>query len=194
MKKLLTAILTAVIAIAAVAPLSASSSRRDLYRYNRLRDEACEKNLHALYSLLKQYASANKGLLPVANNYDGLKSVLPANITAAQLYCQASRGKKPQKNNDLNNKNISYIYFGGVNLNIALKNCPKLILLCDKPDSRHCYALLADGSVVDVKSLPGKPKISNCQDIVKALAEAYNYPADVLESMLVKAKEAESAL
>ena len=188
MKKLLTAMLTSLIAFTAVTPVFASSNRSDLYRFNRLRDEACEKNMHALYTLLQQYATANNGLLPTPNNFDGLKMLFPNGITIPQLLCSAARGKTPKKERDLNNKTISYIYFGGVNLKLAIKDCPKLILLCDKPDSRHCFALLADGSVVDVKSLPGKPKISNCQELVALLNSVYKYPPALLKLLQSKAK------
>lgn len=174
--------------------LNASDSKRDLYRRNRIRDNACQNNLQTFYSMLKFYADQHKNQLPAGNNLEGLRALFEYSPALKIFSCDAARAKKAKRPKDLDEKSLAYIYFGGVNLANALRICPKLVLMCDKPDSRHLNVLLADGSIVELQPRKLNRKISNCQDIVETLNHLYSYPTDVLKNLRVKAKAIDSKL
>ena len=180
------------IAIGGMPSAVGSDSRDYLYRRNRLRGEDCQANLRLIYRYLKNYAANHNGKLPAADNSRGLRELLVYGIELPAFQCEAAKSKKAKKIEEFNDDTTPYFYFGGVNLPQTEKICPKLLLLCDRPDSRHCNVLLADGTVLNLEKTNIKPlperKISNCQDIVEFLNDIYHYPTDVLGTLRIKAR------
>ena len=188
MSKLLMILLVGTVCASTLTPLFASSSRRDIILERKQRDDRCRNNLTLLYGRLSSYATKNKGVLPNANNAAGLLQVIDVDKDYKYFHCNASRLKKIRHAKDLKAENIPYIYFGGINLTSALKRCPQIPLVADRPDSRHCFVLLADGSVIELEKNKIKRKISNCLDLIEVLNEMYKYPADVLKALRIKAQ------
>ena len=188
MFKFLMILLVGTVCASTLTPLFASSSRRDIVLDRKKQNDRCRNNLTVLYGRLSSYATKNEGALPNANNAAGLLKVVNANTDYKHFLCNASRLKKIRHSKDLTAENIPYIYFGGINLTSALKRCPQIPLVADRPDSRHCFVLLADGSVIELEKNKTKRKISNCLDLIEVLNGMYKYPADVLDSLRIKAK------
>lgn len=187
MRKIISILFLGVIFSAMTIPALAID-KRDLYIRNKIRDDRCQKNLAALYERLKFYAETHNGNLPQANNGAGLLQAADEKNDYKYFLCNASRLKKIRHEKDLKAENVPYIYFGGINLPAALKRCPQLPLVADRPDARHYFVLLADGTVIELEPAKVKRKISNCLDMLEMLNDMYHYPADVLESMRIKAK------
>lgn len=167
--------------------------KRDYLIRNKMRDDRCRKNLAGIYEMLKFYAGKNNGKLPLANNAAGLLQVVSEKNDHKYFLCNASRLKKIRHAKDLQPGNVPYIYFGGINLNTALKRCPQIPLVADRPDARHYFVLLANGEVIELKPSKAKRRISNCLDMVEMLNEIYQYPADVLDYLRLKARSIDRA-
>lgn len=174
--------------------VAAKDTKRDIILQRRERNRDCQTNLSALYECLKFYASRNNGKLPSKNNAAGLLELLKYEATYKYFQCDAARTKKIRRAKDLQAENIPYIYFGGINLNSARKQCPKLIIMADRPDSRHLFVLLADGTVTEITGKKTKRKISNCTDLVEAMNDIYKYPASILNALRSKAKAMDNQL
>ena len=187
MRKIISILFLGVLFPAAALPALATD-KRDLYIRNKIRDDRCQKNLGALYERLKFYAEKHNGNLPQANNGAGLLQAVDEKNDHKYFLCNASRLKKIRHERDLKVENVPYIYFGDINLPAALKQCPQLPLVADRPDAKHYFVLLADGTVIELKPAKAKRKISNCMDMLEMLNDMYHYPADVLEAMRIKAR------
>ena len=200
--------LTAVICISSLwlaCDLQAGTdSRRNQMLMLRAKQDECSSNLKNFYSSLKLYAALNQGNLPEKNNFAGLNELTRHGITYSEFYCKNYRGKKykykakeSKKNKErrkFTEANSPYIYFGGINLNDAVNSTPKLVIMCDKPNSRHLNVLLADGSVIKIESGKGRDKISNTADIVNALNKRYKYPAVIFQALCNKARSIDAEL
>ena len=192
MRKLLPGIVCAM--LLGAASIACGSDRTKYYRYMRTQKEHCTRNLSGLYGFLKFYAENNHGKLPAADNGAGLV-LLAQHGAAPELFnCEAAKGKKIKKSSDLKAENIPFIYFGNANLFQVLKKCPQMILICDRPDSRHCNVLLADGTTFELNEkirllkLKKNYKPATCLEVVEVLYHIYKYPPDVLEVLRQKAR------
>ena len=187
MKRAVRFFLAAVIFTGVISEVSANT-RRDVFIQKRVRADNCRGNLSALYGCLKSYAAANNGMLPKENGAAGLVKLLNYGATVDNFRCQAAKRDKPKKVKDLDWKTVPYLYFGGGNLEKIIKKHPRQLLMIDRPDSRHCNALLADGTVVEINTSKFKRKISNCVDLVEVVGMMMGYSSDVLEPLRVKAR------
>ncbi len=186
--------LLAVSIFAGALELQGNTSRRKRAQLEEKNKDLCMSNLKSFYASLKLYAATNNGVMPGKNNFAGLQMLLKHGITSKEFSCKAYRGKKLREKNTLSEAFSPYIYFGGINLAQAIKKCPKLVIMCDKPGSRHVTVLLADGSVERLDAKKYKIDISNVQSIVTLLNTIYKYPASELKSLQTKAKAMDKSL
>lgn len=173
--------------------------RRDYYRYTRVHKERCSQNLAHLYNCLKFCADSNNGKLPAADNGAGLMELLRYGALPEHFLCEVAKGKKIRKRSDLVPENIPYVYFGGANLDEALRQCPDMVLAFDKPNTRHCNILLANGTVFELNDrlremkIKKNRKIETCLDVVEILNYIYKYPPEVLTVLRRKARSMDKA-
>ena len=132
--------------------------------------------------------------MPRKDNYAGLQILLKHGITRNDFICKAYRGKKLREKSTLAEEFSPYIYFGGVNLVQAIKKCPKLLIMADKPGSRHITVLLADGTIERLELKKRDVDITNVQSLVEYLNTIYKYPASELKSLRTKAKAMDRVL
>ena len=187
MKKL-TLMLFALLLVVGSMDLQGNTSRR---RRSQLEDkdkDLCMSHLRSFYGSLKLYSAANNGVMPRKDNYAGLQILLKHGITRNDFICKAYRGKKLREKSTLAEEFSPYIYFGGVNLVQAIKKCPKLLIMADKPGSRHITVLLADGTIERLELKKRDVDITNVQSLVEYLNTIYKYPASELKSLRTKAK------
>ena len=174
--------------------LQGNTSRR---RRSQLEDkdkDLCMSHLRSFYGSLKLYSAANNGVMPRKDNYAGLQILLKHGITRNDFICKAYRGKKLREKSTLAEEFSPYIYFGGVNLVQAIKKCPKLLIMADKPGSRHITVLLADGTIERLELKKRDVDITNVQSLVEYLNTIYKYPASELKSLRTKAKAMDRVL
>ncbi|MBR2357533.1 MAG: hypothetical protein IKA65_05875 [Lentisphaeria bacterium] len=193
MKKL-TLTLFALLLVVGSMDLQGNTSRR---RRSQLEDkdkDLCMSHLRSFYGSLKLYSAANNGVMPRKDNYAGLQILLKHGITRNDFICKAYRGKKLREKSTLAEEFSPYIYFGGVNLVQAIKKCPKLLIMADKPGSRHITVLLADGTIERLELKKRDVDITNVQSLVEYLNTIYKYPASELKSLRTKAKAMDRVL
>ena len=193
MKKL-TFMLFALLLLVGSMDLQGNTSRR---RRSQLEDkdkDLCMSHLRSFYGSLKLYSAANNGVMPRKDNYAGLQILLKHGITRNDFICKAYRGKKLREKSTLAEEFSPYIYFGGVNLVQAIKKCPKLLIMADKPGSRHITVLLADGTIERLELKKRDVDITNVQSLVEYLNTIYKYPASELKSLRTKAKAMDRVL
>ena len=193
MKKL-TLMLFALLLVVGSMDLQGNTSRR---RRSQLEDkdkDLCMSHLRSFYGSLKLYSAANNGVMPRKDNYAGLQILLKHGITRNDFICKAYRGKKLREKSTLAEEFSPYIYFGGVNLVQAIKKCPKLLIMADKPGSRHITVLLADGTIERLELKKRDVDITNVQSLVEYLNTIYKYPASELKSLRTKAKAMDRVL
>ncbi len=193
MKKL-TLMLFALLLLVGSMDLQGNTSRR---RRSQLEDkdkDLCMSHLRSFYGSLKLYSAANNGVMPRKDNYAGLQILLKHGITRNDFICKAYRGKKLREKSTLAEEFSPYIYFGGVNLVQAIKKCPKLLIMADKPGSRHITVLLADGTIERLELKKRDVDITNVQSLVEYLNTIYKYPASELKSLRTKAKAMDGVL
>lgn len=193
MKKL-TLMLFALLLLVGSMDLQGNTSRR---RRSQLEDkdkDLCMSHLRSFYGSLKLYSAANNGVMPRKDNYAGLQILLKHGITRNDFICKAYRGKKLREKSTLAEEFSPYIYFGGVNLVQAIKKCPKLLIMADKPGSRHITVLLADGTIERLELKKRDVDITNVQSLVEYLNTIYKYPASELKSLRTKAKAMDRVL
>lgn len=165
----------------------AAADRKTLYMRQKKQETVCLQNLQNLYNYLNLYAKNNQGAYPAGNNFAGLKKLFALGIAPTNFYCEDYRGKKTKKLADLNETTNPYLYFGNFDRKL-IESCPKVVLICSKPASRHHLALLGDGSIVDIREKLPKIKIKSAYDIVEALNTLYKYPSGVLNTLRNKAR------
>ena len=158
------------------------------------KNQGCENSLYKLHSILRTYAEKNKGYLPSRNNFAGLKSLIAYGAEIEHFSCKAARTKKAKDISKLSEESNPYLYFGGVNLTQAARSCPKLVIICDKPGSRHLNVLFADGSVESIDLKKTTPRITSAQQLIDYLGKTHKYPAATLKVMQNKAKSIDQAL
>ena len=179
--------LCCVTALTAFQELAASSSRKDIYMRRQEKISDCKQHLQNINGFLTTYAKNNQGKYPADNNFAGLKNLLKLGLSHTVFYCENYRGKKTKKLEDLNEETNPYLYFGGFDSK-TVEKCPAVVLVCSKPNSRHCLVLMGDGNVLDLKKQLPDTKITSAADIVEALNKVYKYPADVLNTLRIKAR------
>ena len=153
--------------------------------------EHCKDNLKQFYSKLQSYAKKHNGSLPKKHNIAGLSLL---EMEPRYFACTESKAKKYKDKKEFTEENSPFVYFGGINLDRAEKDYPKLILMCDKPDSRHLNVLYADGTVATIDLKKAKAKIRSTVDIVTLIAHANNYPTEITSNLLKKARNIDDML
>ena len=149
----------------------------------------CRASLSGLYNCLQLYPRDRKGRLPQKDNAPGLRELLKNGATVNDFICVPYKGRTMKKLEDFSEERLPYLYFGGANIQPQqLKESPKRVLLCDKPETKHINALLADGTIVELQPKRYNRKIESCVDIIQLLDAMYNYDAKTLKSLLAKAK------
>ena len=192
--RVLIAVLT-VTFIAADAMAITNAQKMQMHKERqKSKNQDCENSLYKLNSILRTYAAKNKGFLPNKNNFAGLKSLIAYGAKIEHFSCKAARTKKAKDLTRLSEESNPYLYFGGINLTQAAKSCPKLVVICDKPGSRHLNVLFADGSVGSIDLKKTTPRITCAQKLIDYLGKEYKYPAATLKVMQNKAKSIDQAL
>lgn len=186
--------LTAMLLSATIPGVFAGDSTARLaYGLYEVEMAACRNNLMALNGFLRAYAQANNGRLPEGNNFDGLRKLGPFGANFNHFVCRANKFKKARDNSALSEDNCPFLYFGGLNLEAALKTSPNIPLMADKPGGRHVNVLFVDGRVEALPPPTTKRKISNCRDLIDALHNKYQYSPEVLEMLRLKAGAIDNA-
>ena len=145
---------------------------------------ACENNLKAIGDLIGVYVTLEGGQLPAADNAAGLKE-----FGGGYSQCATRHFKSDKETKDPVERDNSYIYFGGFNLE-QLPNPAVVPLVFDKPGNNHVNVLYADMHVESYKVSDMK----SCLQIIEELNKQKKFPDDLLAKLREKAKKVDEAL
>jgi len=163
-------------------------------RTNNKNVETCRSSLAGLYNCIQLYTRDHGSRLPRKDNAEGVRELIKSGATVNDFICGPYKGKRLRKLEDFEEERLPYLYFGGVDIKNALKSCPKIVLFCDKPTTKHINVLLADGTIVELQPKRYNRKITSCVDIIQLLDIMYKYPNDIFKSLLAKAKRMDENL
>ncbi len=145
---------------------------------------ACENNLKAIGDLIAVYTTLEGGQLPAADNAAGLKE-----FGGGYSQCATRHFKTDKETKDPVERDNSYIYLGGFNLE-QLSNPALVPLVFDKPGNNHVNVLFADMHVESYKV----SDIKSCTQIIDELNKEKKFPEELLTKLQEKAKKIDEAL
>ena len=187
-------LLAALSAAWSAAPARAADrAMQNAYMYSKMETQDCLENQLKLYRCLCEYAAKHGGMLPTGGNFEGLRQLAAYGADFTMFHCSGSKARRVKKNGELREENNPFFYFGGMNLDEARKKAPNIPLLMDKPGSRHWNIVYVNGRTETVDTDKLVRKFSSCRQMVTALHARYNYPAEVLAALLIKADAMDGA-
>jgi len=144
---------------------------------------ACEQNLKAIGDLIGVYTLTEGSQLPAEDNAAGLEQF------GAYSQCPTRHFKSDKETKDPVERDNSYIYFGGFNLE-GMKDAAITPLVFDKPGNIHVNVLFADMHVESFKV----ENMKTVAQIIEYLNGQKKFPEKLLKTLQEKAAKVDEEL
>ena len=170
--------------------IDATITHKTLQKIEKVQNTKCKDNLKRISLALMQYTMDYGGHFPINDGIKGLEKLQQCEYMTGSFFRDCLSGNIQIVQGKLNDKDISYVYFGGFK-ELSSECWPRdkyIPILFDRPENHKNHINYIDAYGV-LETLTTKAK--NCSEFIEELNKQFKYPPELLKKLREKAAEAD---